>query len=263
MINFVETILDECCFISGGRKSGKTNLGILLVDQLLRNDVQLKVIDSSRQWLKRSSLPYYVKVPMGKTSRYGSFTIWELPNVWNCIYDCSRLSTVQMREFVSGMMQNDFQEAVVLDEQGVKVKACYVLEECQNLIPNSALRSYSFQEISRFVTQGRNFGLSYIALTQRLASVDSNLVEISGLKYFGKTEGDNNRRKAKAWLPREYLNKARDLTTGEFLHQYGSKITLEKVPLFQSRTKPRPYVEPQKPKKPSLIKRIVKAVIGD
>jgi len=136
-------------------------------------------------------------------------------------------------------------------------------EECQNLIPNSALRSYSFQEISRFVTQGRNFGLSKIALTQRLASVDSNLVEISGLKYFGKTEGDNNRRKAKAWLPKDYLNKARDLKTGEFLHQYGSQITLEEVPLFQSRTRPKPYVEPQKPKKPNLITRMIRAIVGD
>ena len=31
------------------RRSGKTNLGILLVDQLLKNDVQVKVVDSSRQ----------------------------------------------------------------------------------------------------------------------------------------------------------------------------------------------------------------------
>ncbi|MFX0197274.1 MAG: hypothetical protein ACFFCW_14205 [Candidatus Hodarchaeota archaeon] len=263
MIDLVQRMLDECCFISGGRKSGKTNLGILLVDQLLNSGVQVKVIDSSRQWLKRSSVPHYVKVASARVSSYGLFAIWNLPNVWDCIYDCSRLTTTQMREFVSGMMQNDFQEAVILDEQGVRVKAFYVLEECQNLIPNSALRSYSFQEISRFVTQGRNFGLSYIALTQRLASVDSNLVEISGLKYFGKTEGDNNRRKAKAWLPKDYLNKARDLQTGEFLQQYGSKITLEKVPLFQSLRKPQPYIEPPKPKKPSLIQRMIKAIVGD
>ena len=262
MIDSVQTILDECCFVAGGRKSGKTNLGILLVDQLLENGVQVKVIDSSRQWLKRSSVPYYVKVASARVSSYGLFAIWDLPNVWDCVYDCSRLTTAQLREFVQGMMENDFHEAVILDEQGVQVKACYVLEEAQNLVPNSALRSYSFQEISRFVTQGRNFGLSYIALTQRLASVDSNLVEISGLKYFGKTEGDNNRRKAKAWLPKEYLNKARDLKTGEFLQQYGSKITLEKAPLFQSLTKPILYIEPQKPKKSTLIQRIVKAVIG-
>lgn len=245
------------------RNYGKTNLGILLVDQLLKNDVQVKVIDSSRQWLKCSSVPYYIKVSLSRISRYGLFAIWNLPNVWNCIYDCSRLTTVQMREFVQGMMQHDFQEAVILDEQGVQVKACYILEECQNLIPNSALRSYSFQEISRFVTQGRNFGLSYIALTQRLASVDSNLVEISGLKYFGKTEGDNNRRKAKAWLPKEYLNKAKDLKTGEFLQQYGSKITFEKVPLFQSLRKPQLYIEPPEPKKPTLVERIIRTRKGE
>jgi len=224
--------------------------------------VQVKVIDSSRQWLKRSSVPYYIKVISSRISSYGLFATRDLPNIWKCVYDCSRLTTGQLREFVQGMMEHDFQEAVVLDEQGVRVKACYVLEECQNLIPNSALRSYSFQEISRFVTQGRNFGLSYIALTQRLASVDSNLVEISGLKYFGKTEGDNNRRKAKAWLPREHLNKARDLKTGEFLQQYGSKITLEKVPLFQSLTKPQLYIEPPKARKPTLVQRIIESIRG-
>ena len=88
------------------------------------------------------------------------------------------------------------------------------------------------------------------------------LVEISGLKYFGKTEEDNNRRKAKAWLPKEHLNKARDLETGEFLQQYGSRITLEKVPLFQSARKPQPYIEPPKPKKTSLLQRLARAVTG-
>jgi len=83
------------------------------------------------------------------------------------------------------------------------------------------------------------------------------------LKYFGKTEGDNNRRKAKAWLPKEYLNKARDLKTGEFLQQYGSRIAFEKVPLFQSLRKPQLYIEPPKPKKPNLIQRLIRVVIGD
>jgi len=99
-------------------------------------------------------------------------------------------------------------------------------------------------------------------LTQRLASVDSNLVEISGVKFFGKTEGDNNLRKLKAWLPKPYLQQARDLTIGEFFHQYGSKVTLEKVPLFHNVMKPQLYIE-RRPKKPTLIERIIKAVKGD
>ena len=83
---------------------------------------------------------------------------------------------------------------------------------------------------------------------------------ILSFKTRGKTEGDNNRRKVKALLPKEYLNKARDLKTGDFLHQYGSRISSEKVPYFQSKVKPKPYVEP---KKPSLIKRMIRAIRGD
>ena len=61
LMNIVEKILDECCFIAGGRKSVKTNLGVLLVDQLLKNNVKIRVLDSSRQWMKRSSVPRYEK----------------------------------------------------------------------------------------------------------------------------------------------------------------------------------------------------------
>jgi len=115
--NIVETTLDECCFIAGGRKSGKTNLGILLVDQLLKNDVQVKVIDSSRQWLKRSSVPYYVKVSSARVSSCGLFAFWDLPNLWDCVYDCSRLTVSELGEFAQGMMEHDFQEAVLLDDR--------------------------------------------------------------------------------------------------------------------------------------------------
>ena len=62
---------------------------------------------------------------------------------------------------------------------------------------------------------------------------------------------------------RGHLDKARDLKTGEFLQQYGSKITFEKVPLFQSPARPKPYIEPQKPKKPALIQRIIKSIKGE
>ena len=124
-------------------------------------------------------------------------------------------------------------------------------------MPNGSLRSNQFQGVSRFVTQGRNFGLAYIAITQRLASTDTNLVEISGLKFFGKTEGENTVRKAKAWVNKDLLKQSRNFKAGTFIMQYGSKATVEKYPLFISPTKPMEYKEPipQKPKK-SLIARI-------
>jgi hypothetical protein len=245
MNDATQTILKECAFVNGGRGSGKTNLSMLLTDILLKHGIQIKVIDSSRQWLKHSSVPVYIKVK--RPYEYKYFAFYDLPNVWNCIYDCSRLSTSELREFTTGMMANDFREAVTLDEQGIHAKAVYVLEECQNLVPNGSLRANTFQEVSRFVTQGRNFGLAYIAITQRLASVDTNLVEISGLKYFGKTEGENSVRKAKAWLPKEWVRQLRDFKTGQFLMQYGSNISLEQTPLFRTVSEPVEYSDKPKP----------------
>ena len=70
-------------------------------------------------------------------------------------------------------------------------------------------------------------------------------MEISGLKYFGKTEGDNNLRKAKAWLGYEWLEKVKDLQVGEFLMQYGSKVKLEKTRKWISLTKPQRLMEYQ------------------
>ena len=74
MNNVVEAILDECCFISGGRKSGKTNLAIQLVSQLLRDNVKVKVIDASRQWLKRSNVPHYIKVGLANVNGFNYFS---------------------------------------------------------------------------------------------------------------------------------------------------------------------------------------------
>jgi len=253
-LNLTETILKECCFISGGRGSGKSRLGMLLTQLMLQDEVLVKVIDSSRTWLKYSSVPQFVKVK--KPQQYNYFSYYNLPNVWNCIYDCSRLSTLELREFVSGMMESDFIQAVILDERGFTPQAIYVLEECQNLIPNGSLRSNKFQEISRFVTQGRNFGLGYLAITQRLASTDTNLVEISGLKFFGKTEGQNTVSKAKHWVPKDLLIESRDYKAGKFIKQYGSKVTVEKYPLFTSPIKPQQYQEPKPVKQKSILQRI-------
>lgn len=174
-----------------------------------------------------------------------------------------------MREFVNCLLSDTLDQAIEATDLGQKPKICFILEEVQNLIPSGSLRSTKNQEISRFVTQGRNFGLSYIALTQRLASVDTNLVEISGLKFFAKTEGENSLRKIKAWLPKDVTRKLRDLTVGQFYKQHGSTVELVTTKKFYTATKPRLYQhhEPRvtysplvtrPPPKPSKLERLFK-----
>ncbi|MBA7492443.1 hypothetical protein ES702_02993 [subsurface metagenome] len=63
------------------------------------------------------------------------------------------------------------------------------------------------------------------AVFVRMTATNVTLIKSGVSMAVARAEGDNNRRKAKAWLSKGYLDKARDLKTGEFLHQYGSRIT--------------------------------------
>lgn len=223
----IETILRECCFIVGGRGSGKSNILKLLVERLLACKTQVKVIDASLAW---KDYPYLqrIRVRTGKTR--GSV---ESGLQWNAVYDVSRLSVLQMRDFTQKMMKEDLDQAILLTDSGNRPKCAYVIEECQNIVLPNSLRALKYQAISRFVTQGRNFGMSYVLSTQRLASTDTSLIEISGLRYFLKLEGENSIRKVRSWLTKYETWRLRDLSVGEGYVQFGSKTKLFRFPLFQ------------------------------
>jgi energy-coupling factor transporter ATP-binding protein EcfA2 len=264
-MNLVEIILNGNCFIAGSRGCGKSSLAMLLADLLKNNGARIVVIDSSRTWLKRSSLPYFVKTPKPTSNPYSVFYHWDfkIPNE-DIIFDVSRLNVFELREFTCGFLENIFNVALELDEHGIRPQVCVIVEEVQNLIPNSSLRSMAYQEISRYITQGRNYHCSIIGISQRLASVDTNLVENCDLRYIGRTNGDNNLRKLRGFgISKKDITTIQNLPKGKFLMHYGTSTSIEDVPYFKSPIKPQQYIEPQKPKKPTLIQRIMKAVKGD
>ena len=245
--------MKEGCFVSGGRGSGKSTLAFWIAEKLSACQVQVKVIDGSLVWLKNSCIPYYQRI------RPENHSFAHVPST---VFDVSRLSCFAMRHFVNNLLHAELEIAIALTDANRQPRVCYILEEVQNLVPNSSLRSNRFQETSRFITQGRNFGLSYIALTQRPASTDTNLVEISGLKYWGKLEGDQTIRKVKAWLPtKPYLHLIRDFKVGHFYRQVGSKIDMVQTKKFVTQRKPQLF---SIARKPSIFQRalakIVKAV---
>ena len=229
-----ETILKEGAFVSGGRGSGKSTLGYWIAEQLISDGVAVKVIDSSLAFVKNSSVPYYQRI------RYRYQSVGDLTNG---IYDFSRLSCSTMRAFTACLLEDALNVAIEATDNGIAKPQVWIFDEVQNLIPSGALRSTNdtAQSISRYISQGRNFHCGFVALSQRLASVDVNLVEISGLKFFGKTEGQNSLRKIKAWLPKDTVKELRDLQVGQFYKQRGSNIELVTTNKFYTATKPKLY----------------------
>jgi len=221
----LEQILKYACFVAGGRGSGKSNLLKLLVCECLSQkvEVKVKIFDPSLTW---KSLP----LPKVKVTSENL----EVVSQWNTIYDISRLSVLHARKFVMHMLSEDLKEAVCLTDIGRKPRCLVILEESQNLIPSHSLRSMKFAEISRFLTQGRNFGLSFVASTQRLASCDINLVEVSGVKYWFRMSGHRNIVKTRFWLSKYETWNLRNLEVGSCYIQIGSRIKLLKLPLFKT-----------------------------
>ena len=105
--------------------------------------------------------------------------------------------------------------------------------ECQCVIMPNTLRHKKFQVISRFLTCGRNFGLSYVLSTQRLASVDVSAVELCGLRYWGKLEGERNLRKSRFWLSKFETWNLKNLKIGQFYVQVAAKIKLFQFPEYK------------------------------
>lgn len=219
----IDLIMKEGCVVVGGRGCGKTNLLKLLVSEALRRKVDAKLFDPSLAW-KGFPLPT-IKVKDGKhpvESRY------------NTIYDVSRLSVLEVRKFVSETMSRDLTESIYLTDLGKKPTCVFFIEEAQNIIPSNTLRLLRFQDVSRFVSQGRNFGLTYVASTQRLARVDVDLVEISGVKYWFKLEGERNLTKARWWLSKYRTWSLRELEVGQCYLQIGNRVKLLRLPLFET-----------------------------
>jgi len=220
----IKEIMREGGFVIGGRGSGKTNLLKLLAYEALRIGVKVKVVDSALNW---RDFP----LPTIKVRRKSTIVV-----KLNRVYDVSRLAVLEIRNFVSEMMKRDFEEAVALKDAKLEpIPLLYILEEIQNVIPSNTLRTLKFLEVSRFVTQGRNFGLSYLASVQRLSTTDTTLVEISGVKFWLKLEGENNLRKARSWLPKFVVWRLRDLEVGSAYLQIGSKVKLLRLPLFETK----------------------------
>lgn len=173
----IETLMKEGGFVSGGRGSGKSTLGFWITVKLRSLGIKVRVIDSSLVWRKKSNLEFF------QTLNHRYDTVQDIDNI---IYDLSRLSTIHMREVTSDLLRRELNKAIRETEQDTFNPTCFILEECQNLIPSSSLRSNDFQEKSRYLAQSRNFARSFLAITQRPASCDTNLIELAGLRFWGR-----------------------------------------------------------------------------
>jgi len=210
-------------FISGNRGSGKSNLGKILVDKLLRQGYIVKVFDNSQTW-RNSSVPNLRIVK----NNFGDIDFTK-----SCVYDLSMLYIKDQRRFIENVIKTEFEHQTQLTEKQ-RHWIFYVFEECEMLVSTHN----KSEEILRLACVGRNFKLSYLALAQRFALVSPSLISLCGQLYIGQAHEENDLKKLRNWLG-NYVNELQDLTIGEFLYKhdkYAEKIQTDK---FTSNSKPK------------------------
>lgn len=156
-------------FISGSRGTGKSDVGMYVVDRLSSEGIICVVFDSSLDWLKRSSISRYVTVQ--------PYSVLEVPNE-STVFDISLLTPLEQQRTVESFCKKLFECQLNSD------KRYYVIfEESQIFFPLNSLRSKKTQNSMRILTVGRNVNTSVCAVSQFPALIDKELIKHSSQIY--------------------------------------------------------------------------------
>ncbi len=227
----------DSVLITAAPQKGKTNTAKHIVEYILSKGDIVKVFDVSKAWHK-STMPTYQTID-GLDCRNSFMN----PISISTIFDVSRLFPNLLPEFVSLIIGEDFQLISYLEEP-LPYTIFYVLEECQLVTPKR-LNSKRYQEEYRMVTVGGNadFKMRYIAISQRLADISTELISRTGQKYFGNHWEENDIKKlhsslGKRWKLQETWEKFSELKVGQFMYCIDGNVENIIIPKFDKQFSP-------------------------
>jgi hypothetical protein len=249
-------ILKTGLIVTGGKGCGKSNAVKVLTSEILKRSVaRVKVFDSALNWLFDFSELKYQLV----TQDSDTFKV-KLDNIPNCVFDLTFISDPQqINRLIRNIVALDFYDYAkmkLLTYGNISNWLVYVIEEAQNIIGSTALNSYKNRFWLKAISVGRNIGLSFIFVTQRLSDVSSKAVERCQGYLIGKTLGDNDLRKLRSIAGKELSWLVKDLPTGSFYY-YNGQRRLVQFPLYRKTATPVEYIQSQ-PRPKTIWKRILR-----
>lgn len=230
--------------VVGGKGTGKSNLAKLLVDQYMRHGNVVKVFDVSKTWLK-SSIPQYIEVVPNAT--------YDISLYQSVVFDLSKLYPRQVKAFINLIIASEFQLQVNTPEHKRKW-IIYVFEDSAVGLPRNRLTSKQSEELLRLMSVGRNYSLGYLAIIQRPSLLDVSVFELAFQRYISRLDGENDKRKIRAYIEKEYVDMLDSLKIGDFLYDIGDKTKKISTPLFTATSEPKKLVTQQQctPQEPNL-----------
>lgn len=243
----LELARESNTLITGANMSGKTNLACNIAS-VLKSFGQVITIDVSGVWKTKSDLTHYFPVKYRNQS-------YPMPFSSSMIYDLSLLRVTEQKEFADDICLWVWNRQVEKSSFPVWI----ILEEAQLYL--KSIRGQISEDIYRLVTAGRNHKIRVLAITPDLSMIDTNIIRLSGQRYHGMIEAEENtKRKFRNTYSSDWCRIACEgLELGDFIYKRRRNLKVVSTREFSPRSKPKQYIpysrSKPKPVQPQFKKR--------
>lgn len=243
-----EIIKSGLCVL-GGRGCGKSNLVKVLISEIVKKYglIQPKIFDPCSNWKWEFEDIFYQTIDEHTRYIYGG----KKP----ILFDLDLLTQIETMEFVGKVALNDYMEQrkkkEILGGHNDK-NVLFVIEEAQNILGSYSLMRRKGRMWLKLISEGRNFGLSFILIGQRASNISTSALERMQGLFLGKMIADNDLAKIRRICGRDtgiadQVKKLQDV--GDFVYWNGSSAYRYAPPLYKANTKPQLWTISEEEKK--------------
>jgi hypothetical protein len=220
----VNEALASGVYVSGTTGSGKSDIAMYAVDAIREAVPEMVFVafDPSQDWMQRSSIQRVETL----TSAY----IRDVPTQ-STIYDLSLLTVRDCQKLIE-----NFNEKLMLQQALTRSQTPYflVFEESHTYFPEGCMRAKRYQNTVRMMTQGRNFKVRFMCITQFAALMDKNAMRYMKQRYFGFTDEPNDVDYIARIIGKSEAEKLQSLNAGEFAYWHSGKLDKIAVEPYES-----------------------------
>lgn len=245
-------ITGEAIGILAKRGAGKTNTAVVLVEQIVKNGVQVVVLDPVGVWwgiraagVASEGLAVPVlggehgDVPLEPTAGELIANV-VVDTGQSVVVDVSAFSKTQQRSFVAAFATRLYQRKAT-----ARSLLHVVLEEADEFAPQrvTAGDAPMVGAIAQLVKRGRSRGIGMTFITQRSASLNKDVLDQADVLIAMRTTGPRDRKAIEGWIEHQQADGAEDvlpslpnLETGEAWVWNPERSILQRVKVYARST---------------------------
>jgi len=240
----LQEALNSGVYVCGTTGTGKTDIGMYAASLLMKHDAIVLVFDSSQDWLNRSSILHYRTL--------ASSFIDKIPD-HSIIYDISHLTIRQQQGLVERFCRMLMRHQATIPDQKRR-HYFLIFEEVHTYFPEGCMRAKRFQNTVKMMTQGRNFKVRFMAITQFSSLIDKTAMRYMTQRFLGNSNEPNDVGYLRKIIGK-YAEQLGSLKNGEFLYYNRGNTKHIQIKPFETTKQPTKLKIPQSlPEQPIIEK---------